>query len=286
LVTSYGEKENSMQRSSLALVVGVLALAAVQARAASLATVDFESGIPAGWVFVNNSDTVGANWDTATSKGHVNTAVSGTHFAWAGDTSVANVGSNPGQCNNWLILPEMQFNVGDVVTFSTNAGSSHNADSLEVRFSANGASQNAGVGISSLAVIQPYTNANTGTPSPGFDFATFRTAVAGDVGDFTINPLTINPTSNFLTSDYPGFSGQSYDVYPTTWTPESVTITSAFDGRLAFRYLCYDGGFNGANSTVAAIDDVAIAPAPEPASLALLGLSAGLLLVRRTRRGA
>jgi hypothetical protein len=68
-----------------------------------------------------------------------------------------------------------------------------------------------------------------------------------DVGQYTTLLLDINPT---LTA-----SG-----YPTTWTPQSITLTGLPNGmnagRIAFRYFVTNGGPDGSNSNVVGIDQV------------------------------
>ena len=67
------------------------------------------------------------------------------------------------------------------------------------------------------------------------------------VGQYTTTLLDINPTL-------------SATGYPTTWTPQSITLTGlpngANAGRIAFRYYVTNGGPSGDNSNVVGIDSV------------------------------
>ena len=67
------------------------------------------------------------------------------------------------------------------------------------------------------------------------------------VGQYTTTLLDINPTL-------------SATGYPSTWTPQSITLTGlpngANAGRIAFRYYVTNGGPSGSNSNVVGIDSV------------------------------
>jgi hypothetical protein len=105
--------------------------------------------------------------------------------------------------------------------------------------------------------------------------STFVGGTADSVGDYSDLLLDINPTL-----DPTG--------YPQSWMEYSATISglsAATMGRLAFRYYVADGGSNGANSNIVAIDDFRVKAVPEPAPLMVFGLGAAGLLIRRRRQG-
>ncbi|MGH7179452.1 MAG: choice-of-anchor J domain-containing protein [Tepidisphaeraceae bacterium] len=95
-----------------------------------------------------------------------------------------------------------------------------------------------------------------------------------DVGDFSNLMLDINP-------------GYSTAVYPNVWTQFTINVTSAFNGRIAFRYFVENGGPTGANSDYIGIDTLEVTPGasdiPEPTTGLLFAGIAGLSLARRRR---
>ncbi|WGG48671.1 choice-of-anchor J domain-containing protein [Rugamonas sp. DEMB1] len=105
------------------------------ASAASL-TEDFDGGVPADWVKVNNSDPLGStDWFQG------NPLVFDSHQGAANSYVAANfnAGANVANISDWLILPTQVFNNGDKLSFfSRTADQSFWPDKLEVRFSAVG----------------------------------------------------------------------------------------------------------------------------------------------------
>ncbi len=148
-----------------------------------------------------------------------------------------------GTISDWLITPTRTLNNGDTFSFWSRTNLDTFPDRLELRLSTNGSSTNVG-------------------------------ATETSVGDFGTLLLSINPS---LTTG----------VYPTAWTQFSTTLSglssSGVSGRLAFRYFVTSGGPDGSNSDYIGVDDVAytVAPVPEPASMAVLGIGALALLRRR-----
>lgn len=105
------------------------------ASAASL-TENFDGGVPADWVKVNNSDPLGStDWFQG------NPLVFDSHQGAADSYVAANFNAGAGVANisDWLILPTQVFNNGDKLSFfSRTADQSFWPDKLEVRFSAVG----------------------------------------------------------------------------------------------------------------------------------------------------
>lgn len=252
----------------------VLALVASQTLAATL-NEGFESGMPANWAAINHSSPTGEAW-SVTGNQYGITPHAGIGFASARDESVDDgVGPGVGTIDNWLITPQMQFNAGDTLTFYARTRN-HGNETLEVRLSGAGASTICGA----VNGTQPDPSYS---PAPNPAFPAYHAAVEANVGDFTSLLLSIDPVAADATN-FPGFTpAEQANDFPTTWTQYTVTIPQDTDGRLAFRYMCYDGGWSD-YSWAMAVDDVQVAPAPEPASLILLGMGGLALLRRRSAR--
>lgn len=157
-------------------------------------------------------------------------------------------GSGIETIDNWLITPTKTFNNNDVLSFYTRTVTDNPyADTLEVRF---------GTGAA---------------PMPG--------DAVGSVGSFTTLLLHINPPDG--NGDY------QLGAYPETWTLKTATIqglSGPTQGAIAFRYHIVDGGPNGLNSNLVAIDTVNITPAapvPEPAVYLMMVLGLGAIGLRR-----
>jgi hypothetical protein len=241
---------------ALFMLIGVAALSACACADLNEGFDDITTLTGSGWSMQNLSSPAGIPWFQG------NQAVFG---AQAGTSTVTGLGYTPASyiaendratsgtaatgdtISVWLTTPQLTMNNGDTFSFWTSAPpSSAFADRLEVRESVSGASTNVGTSATS-------------------------------VGDFTNLLATINP--NLVT----GANG-----YPTSWTKESFTISGlsgATSGRLAMRYFVTDGGAGGNNSNYIGIDtfNYTVTPAPEPASIAAIGLGA-LVLVRRRRK--
>lgn len=122
-----------------------------------------------------------------------------------------------GTISNWLISPVVTVQNGDVVSFWSRKGTSATddyPDRLELRMS---------------------TAATHVNPTGG----------ATDVGSFTTEGVTVNPT---LAAGF---------VYPKVWTQYSFTV-SGLSGptavKFGFRYFVTNGGPSGANSDLIGID--------------------------------
>ncbi len=122
------------------------------------------AALPAGWAQQNLSSPAGVppfnDWYQGTTGGSF-PAHSGADFRGCAYLS----GSGTATLSNWLFSPQMTLQNGDEITFWAIAANAGFADRLQVRFSGNGASVNAG-------------------------------ATATSVGDFTALLLDINPTYN------------------------------------------------------------------------------------------
>lgn len=113
-----------------------------------------------GWAQQNLSTTQGTNptWGQGGTPFNANSGAATAYIA-ANYNSVTGAGT----ISNWLFAPNRTFDNGDVITFFARAADAGYADRLQVRFSSNGASVNAGT-----------TDAS--------------------VGDFTTLLIDINPT--------------------------------------------------------------------------------------------
>jgi hypothetical protein len=158
--------------------------------------------------------------------------------------------SDAGIISNWLISPTMTFESGDKIEFFTRTeADSEFADNLQVRLSTNGTSTNVGTTESS-------------------------------VGDFTTLLLEVNPPVN-----------DEYDPngYPHDWFKYTLTVPTLNEptqGRLAFRYYVMNGGPNGENSMLVALDTLTVEHVPEPTSLVMGAGAVGFALLRRRRTHA
>lgn len=124
-------------KASVPALVSALALAFAGSASAASLTEGFDTGVPVGWTVKNNSVPVGT---IAWFQGGSGTTFAGhqggqTSYVGANFNSTGNVGD----ISDWLILPSMSFNAGDVLSFYTRTATNSSwADRLEVRFSATG----------------------------------------------------------------------------------------------------------------------------------------------------
>jgi hypothetical protein len=172
---------------SLALASTVVTVAALGSAHAASLTETFEtttvgSPLPVGWTGVNNSSPVGpVSWTKGAATPFIAQAGTNTSYISASFDSV----DNSGTISNWLILPTLSFNNGDVVSFFTRTPTlSQFADRLELRFSAVGGTD---VGITSASVgtftqlllsVNP-TLAGSAYPESWTQFSTTITGLAG-----------------------------------------------------------------------------------------------------------
>ena len=203
-----------------------------------------------GWDMINNSAPVGTtDWFQGNSgvfPAHMGAA---TAYIAANFNNTAGVGT----ISNWLITPEIDFDIFDTMTFFTRTVTGNTfPDRLEVRVSNNGASSDVGTG-------------------------------ATDVGDFTDLVLSINPTLTL--GGYP----QTY----TQFTVNRADLASpSGSGRIAFRYFVTGGGPAGNNSNYIGIDtlDITELPVTIPTlgewgliAFVLLLMSAAVFFMKRRR---
>ncbi len=174
----------------------------------------------AGWAIDNNSSPLGS-----TSWFQGNNSVFSAYSLNGYYAANYNNASSSGTISTWLMSPTRWFQNGDSILFYTRTTDSAliptYPDRLQVRFSQNGTSTNAGV-----------------NPT--------------DLGDFTMQLLEINPT--YDTVGYP-------TGYPCHWRKYSIILSglpvSGVSGRFAFRYFVENGGPSGVNSDYIGIDSCA-----------------------------
>lgn len=175
-----------------------------------------------GWVRVNNSDSPDGSYFQGNAT--VFTAHQGADNSYAGVNFASTSGSAATgiTISNWLILPTMTVDNGNVFSFfSRTVTDSGFPDRLELRLSTNG------------------TSTDVGT-SPT------------DVGDFTNLLVSINP--NLQVAGYP-------DTW-TEFQASLSGLAGPTEGRFAFRYFVTDGGPLGNNSNYIGIDTVSFVPEP------------------------
>ncbi len=185
---------------------------------------DISTLAASGWVMTNNSQPAGTDtWYQGDDT--VFSAETGATDAYI--AADYNSGGSPSTISNWLILPNLTMQNGDVLKFFTRTVAAPEfPDRLEVRMSTNGSSADVGASETS-------------------------------VGDFTTLLLTINPT--LTTTGYP--------TDWTEFTVTISGLSGATSGRLAFRYFVTDAGPDGTNSDYIGIDTVTYesgCPTPTP----------------------
>lgn len=148
-------------------LVGAVALAAGAASAQNIVE-DFGTVLPAGWVGINRSTTIGTTgWFQGNDA--VFPAQSGAPTSYLGANFNNTTGANT--ISNWALLPERTLNNGDTFSFWTRTVSNPQfPDRLQVRLSQAGSSTNVGT-------------------------------TATSVGDFTTTLLTIN--NSLIPTGYP-----------------------------------------------------------------------------------
>jgi hypothetical protein len=242
-----------MKRSVCIAVLGMLAVAMVASPVQAQFIESFESGMPA----------VGAS-------GGQNPAVpltltSGTWFALNASPAIGTTGV---------------FGAAPFGTPPPGAG----AVSAQMNF--NGS---AGAGLINEFLMSPVLTLNNGdvinfqTISINSTFPDRMRLVLSQngagttAGDFTTTLLSIN-------------EALAVGGYPGVWTPFQVTLSGlpggGVSGRFAFNYNIPDGGPNGLQGDLIAIDLVQYTPVPEPTSLALLGIPAAVMVWKRRRTKA
>jgi hypothetical protein len=252
-----------MTRLPLTAAVLLTAVAAPAAWAQVLLTENFLVGNNSvaqlqarGWVLVNNSDQAvppgGADtgpWGPGISL--LNPPPIGPNGSyWASDfRATGNTTTTGGTISDWLLTPVVPITNGTTLTFFTRRADPEDApERMQIRFSTAG---------SSIAVGTNDANATGG------DFA--------GPGQLL---LELNPT-------------QAANGYPTPWQQFSLTVTgvpSLTTGRFAFRHFVLNAGLNAPNGDVVGLAGVSIVGVPEPASLALAGLTAIVGWARWRRR--
>lgn len=165
--TVLGYGANGCSNTATATVNAVSTAAVISAPPAftSLLTEGFNAApLPAGWAQQNLSSPAGVppfnDWYQGTTGGSF-PSHSGADFRGCAFLS----GSGTATLSNWLFSPQVTIQNGDEIVFWAIAANAGFADRLQLRFSSNGASVNAG-------------------------------ATATSVGDFTTLLLDINPTYN------------------------------------------------------------------------------------------
>ncbi len=203
-----------------------------------------------GWTVINKSNPAGFTSWYAGETGYVSEDENAV-------TNTVNAGSNV------EYMAANYNNTGNVGTISDYLISPEyafrNGDSVEFETISDGAAPDR------LEMLTSWAGASTNV---GVD-------AAGTGSDFTHVILTVNPVL-----DPAG--------YPTVWTKYTATfagLPGTQNGRFAFHYNVPNGGLSGANSSYIGVDNFKYTLAPEPASMALIGIGlVGLVRRRKTSR--
>jgi PEP-CTERM motif len=200
---------------TLALASAVVTVAAMGSTHAASLTETFEttttvSPVPVGWTGVNRSSPLGpATWAKGATTPFAAQAGTNTSYISANFDSVDNIGT----ISNWLILPTLSFDNGDVVSFFTRTPTlSQFADRLELRFSAVGGTD---VGLTDTSVgtfTQLLLTVNPALTVPGYpevwtQFSATITGLSGTTNGavafryFVTDGGGIGSNSNFIGID-------------------------------------------------------------------------------------
>lgn len=183
-----------------------------------------------GWSQTNQSNPVGAS-SYSVPTAAVTAFASGAQGGAALSYALVNYNSTTGagEISNWLISPIVNVQNGDIISFYTRTVTPNAnptpantfPDRLELRLSTAGG------------------------------FTTNPSAGEADLGDFTTLCLSVNP--NLLLT--------GVGSYPGVWTQYSYTVSGLSgptDCKFAFRYWVTNGGPDGTNSNIIAIDTVSV----------------------------
>ena len=132
------------------LLISLLAFSAIPSQAALLnEPFDDITTLPgSGWVEINNSTTGGTTGWFQGNTGVFASQAGATDSYIAANFNNAGFGGN---ISNWLLLPVLTLNNGDILSFYTRTETGPvPGDNLEVRLSTNGASTNVGATTSSV----------------------------------------------------------------------------------------------------------------------------------------
>ena len=232
-----------------------LIAAATGAHAQSFSEGFDSSTLPTGWLTANLSTSantttelwrdVGAITDGAVVPTTLVAPHAGAGFAVAGRESTSSQALAGATISNWLLSPLISnIRNGDVFSFYT-----------------------------------------TTTPSPIYaDRLELRLSSAGSSTNVGTTPLSVGDFSVLLKSVNPTLVQNGY---PDTWTLITVTVSGLLNpvsGRLGFRYFVTDGGVQGANSNIIAVDafSYTASAVPEVSTGALF--AAGLISMAAWRR--
>lgn len=199
-----------------------------------------------GWTVVNKSNPLGfTNW-YAGETGYI-----------AADQNAGTNDVNPGTNTNYIAAN--YNNTGNVGTISDYLLSPvytfRNGDSVSFETISDG------VAPDNMELLQSW---NGGSANVGVD-------ANGTGSDFSHVLLKVNPV---LTAN----------GYPTQWTRYTATLAGlpgTQTGRFALHYYVPNGGLLGANSSYIGVDNFKYTLAPEPASLAAIGIGLVGLIRRR-----
>jgi hypothetical protein len=232
-------------RWSSAVAVAAAALATPLAGAATLAegftSTTTAAPLPTGWTAVNNSDVLGSEtWVKGATSPFTAQAGATTSYISASFNA-----TNGNVISDWLILPTLSFDNGDVLSFYTRTPTlSQFPDRLEVRFSSVG----------------------------GTDVGT----TASSVGTFSTLLLTVNPT--LAASAYP----ETWTQYSATISGLSGTTSGAVAFRY---YVTGTADFTNGNFIGIDTVSITAVPEPGTYLLMALGGGALMLRRRSLKQG-
>jgi hypothetical protein len=169
----------------------------------------------AGWAAVNNSSPAGLTGWFQGNPGVFAAQEGAPNSYIAANFLNAGIGGN---IDNWLMLPELELNNGDTLSFYTRSNGDY-PDNLEVRFSGNGASTNTADFTTLNLAINPALSAS-GYPTGWTLFTVTLSGLSGATnGRFAFRYVVPDTNTN---GDYIGIDSVQVNPNPV---PEPASMT-------------------------------------------------------------